>query len=95
MPNDILGESAPTLNSVEVSLYEVRKKLYPRSVSGIFSRWRIAFVIFTQILFYGLPWLSWNGRQAVLFDLISRKFYIFGLGNLCKTPQYLVDSVIP
>ena len=79
MPNDILGESAPTLNSVEVSLYEVRKKLYPRSVSGIFSRWRIAFVIFTQILFYGLPWLSWNGRQAVLFDLISRKFYIFGL----------------
>ena len=33
----------------------------------------------TQIVFYGLPWLVWNGRQAVLFDLAARKFYIFGL----------------
>ena len=30
-------------------------------------------------MFYGLPWLYWNGRQAVLFDLAARKFYIFGL----------------
>lgn len=79
MPTDILGESDPGLNSAEISLYEVRQKLYPRAVSGIFSKWRIAFVILTQVLFYGLPWLSWNGRQAALFDLISRKFYIFGL----------------
>ena len=33
----------------------------------------------TQLVFYGLPWLTWNGRQAVLFDLGARKFYIFGL----------------
>ena len=33
----------------------------------------------TQLVFYGLPWLQWNGRQAVLFDLGARKFYIFGL----------------
>jgi cytochrome c oxidase accessory protein FixG len=30
-------------------------------------------------VFYGLPWLNWNGRQAVLFDLGARKFYIFGV----------------
>ncbi|WP_241145329.1 4Fe-4S binding protein, partial [Achromobacter xylosoxidans] len=30
-------------------------------------------------IFYGLPWLQWNGRQAVLFDLGARKFYLFGL----------------
>jgi len=36
-------------------------------------------VIATQLLFYGLPWFSWNDRQAILFDLIQRKFYIFGL----------------
>lgn len=34
---------------------------------------------FTQILFYGLPWLQWNDRQAVLFHLAERKFYLFGL----------------
>jgi polyferredoxin len=36
-------------------------------------------VWFTQILFYGLPWLQWNDRQAVLFHLGERKFYLFGL----------------
>ena len=62
-----------------VSLYEKQKKIYPRSVHGWFARWRWALVWFTQILFYGLPWLVWNGRQAVLFELASRRFYIFDL----------------
>jgi cytochrome c oxidase accessory protein FixG len=30
-------------------------------------------------LFYILPWVPWNGRQAVLFDLPARKFYVFGM----------------
>ena len=33
----------------------------------------------TQLVFYGLPWLQWNDRQAVLFDLGARRFYIFGM----------------
>ncbi len=60
-------------------LLEVRRKVYMRSVTGVFARWRWALVWFTQVLFYGLPWLSWNDRQAVLFDLGARKFHIFGL----------------
>ena len=63
----------------EVGLYEIRKKIYPRAVHGAFARWRWALVFATQAIFYGLPWVSWNGRQAVLFDLAARKFYIFGL----------------
>ena len=58
---------------------EVRRKVYMRSVTGVFARWRWILVWFTQVLFYGLPWLSWNDRQAVLFDLAARKFHIFGL----------------
>ncbi len=65
-------------NQVEQALADVRSKIYPRSVSGIYARWRIAMVFITQIVFYGLPWLQWNGRQAVLFDLGARKFYLFG-----------------
>lgn len=64
---------------VEKALAEVRGKIYPRSVSGLYARWRIAMVVLTQLIFYGLPWLQWNGRQAVLFDLAARKFYIFGM----------------
>ena len=64
----------------EVALYEIRKKIYPRAVSGVFARWRWApGILRPSSIFYGLPWLSWNGRQAVLFDLGARKFYIFGL----------------
>jgi len=63
----------------EVGLYEIRKKIYPRSVTGKFANWRVGLVIVTQVIFYGLPWLYWNDRQAVLFDLAARKFYIFGL----------------
>jgi cytochrome c oxidase accessory protein FixG len=64
---------------IEESLYEVHKKIHPRAVSGIFATWRWALVWFTQLLYYGLCWLPWNDRQAVLFDLVARKFYIFGL----------------
>ena len=66
-------------DSVEETLIDVRQKIYARSVVGWFARWRIALVVLTQALFYGLPWLTWNGRQAVLFDLGARKFYIFGM----------------
>ncbi len=62
----------------EVDLYEVRQKIYPRAVSGWFASWRWALVFFTQLIYYGLPWLQVNGRQALLFDLEARKFYVFG-----------------
>ena len=60
------------------TLYASRKKLYVRAVKGVFANWRWIMVWVTQLVFYGLPWLTWNGRQAVLFHLTERKFYIFG-----------------
>ena len=62
-----------------VWLYEKRKQIYPRAVSGRYAGWRVALVVLTQLVFYGLPWLPWNGRQAVLFDLTARRFYVFDL----------------
>ncbi|HEX2546083.1 MAG TPA: cytochrome c oxidase accessory protein CcoG [Ramlibacter sp.] len=59
-------------------LYVSEKKVYPRKVTGVFAQWRWAFVWLTQLVFYGLPWLQWGERQAVLFDLAARRFYIFG-----------------
>jgi len=70
---------APAAESVEQSLYEVRRKIYPRAVHGSFARSRWGLVFATQLVFYGAPWLAWNGRQAVLFDLAARKFYVLGL----------------
>ena len=64
---------------VQVSFYEKRKKIQAKSVRGLFDNWRIALVLFTQVLFYGGLWLEWNGRQAILLHMVERKFYIFGL----------------
>ncbi len=69
------------------SLYQSDSKIYARKVSGWFNYWRWAMVWATQLVFYGLPWLSINDRQAMLFDLASRRFYIF---NLVLYPQDLI-----
>jgi hypothetical protein len=68
-----------TTTEATVDLYEIQRTIHPRSVRGWFAAWRVALVVLTQLVFYGTLWLNWNGRQAVLFDLASRKFYIFGL----------------
>jgi cytochrome c oxidase accessory protein FixG len=65
--------------AVEQAIQDVRQKIYMRSVTGLFARWRLIFVGLTQLIFYSVPWLTWNDRQAVLFDLGARKFYIFGM----------------
>jgi cytochrome c oxidase accessory protein FixG len=70
---------AASADTLEQALYEVRKKIYPRAVHGWFAAWRWALVWATQLVFYGGAWLQWNDRQAVLFDIANRKFYIFGL----------------
>ena len=71
------AQSAPA--TVEQTLFEKRQKIYPRQVHGTFAALRTVAVLGLLGLFYGLPWLSWNARQAVLLDLPARKFHIFGL----------------
>ena len=66
-------------DDVMVSLYQASQKIYPRSVEGVFASWRWVFVWITQLAFYLTPWFDWGSRQAVLFDLGARRFYIFGL----------------
>jgi cytochrome c oxidase accessory protein FixG len=77
-----------------VSLYASHQVVYPRSVKGVFDRWRWFFVFATQIFFYGLPWLLWGGRQAVLFDLGARRFYICGLVLYPQDVIYLSGLLI-
>lgn len=61
------------------SPYAAQRKVYPREVSGRFARLRNMAVIVLLGFFYALPWASWNHRQAILFDLPARKFFLFGL----------------
>ncbi len=69
--------TSPAADSLPV--YQSAEKIYPREMSGryaTFSRWS---TIVLLGLFYAVPWLLWDGRQAFLFDLPERKFYLLGL----------------
>lgn len=61
------------------SLYVSERKIYPREVAGRLNRLRVAAVAWLLGMFYLFPWLRWDDRQAVLFDLPARKFHVFGL----------------
>ena len=68
-----------TSKPVELSLYKAHEKVYPRETKGRFQFKRKLAVVVLLGLFYVLPWIIWDGQQAVLFDLPQRRFHIFGL----------------
>ena len=99
----VAGTGAPAgdaaaMREVEIQLFAKRTEIYPRQrigdSLGVFQRWRWALVWFTQVVFYGLPWLQWNGRQALLFDLAARKFYLFGMVMWPQDVIYLTAILI-
>jgi len=61
------------------SMYESARKIYPREIGGRFDRLSRIATITLLGLFYAVPWFTWDERQAVLFDLPARKFYLVGL----------------
>lgn len=89
------GSAALNTAPVAAPLFARHIKIHPRTVKkGWFDGWRWALVWFTQILYYGLPWLRWNGRQAILFDLGARKFHVFGLTFWPQDFIYLAGLLI-
>ena len=81
------SEQSVPVNEKVISLYASQDKIYPRRTFGFFTKWRWVMIWITQIAFYGIPWLEWGHRQALLFDLGARRFYIF---NLVLYPQDLI-----
>jgi cytochrome c oxidase accessory protein FixG len=71
----------------ELDLYHKREKIYTRSIEGFFQRLRLFTGWPLLVGYFFLPWISWHGRQAVLFDLPARKFYIF---DVIFWPQDLI-----
>jgi cytochrome c oxidase accessory protein FixG len=61
-----------------INLYAQREKIQVRSVKGFFQNIRVATIWATMAVFLALPWFTWNGRQALLFNLPARHFYILG-----------------
>jgi len=60
-------------------LYQKREKIFTRYVGGFFQKLRFYTGWPLLVGYFGLPWLQWGERQAVLFDLPARQFHLLGL----------------
>ncbi|MFL9813198.1 cytochrome c oxidase accessory protein CcoG [Stutzerimonas sp. VN223-3] len=68
----------PAKVNASTDLYAAREKIYTRSFTGLFRNLRLVGGALLFVLYFGTVWLTWNGRQAVWWNLPERKFYIFG-----------------
>lgn len=75
----LIATDAATAGFAPADLYQRREKIFTRTIEGRFQRIRLFSGWPLLIGYLGLPWLNWGDRQAVLFDLPTRHFYIFGL----------------
>lgn len=67
----------------EKSLYQKHIPIVTRSVKGQFRTFKTAVMLLAYSVYFLLPWLPWNrvsaASQAILFDLTTRRFFIFDL----------------
>lgn len=59
--------------------YPSRDRIYVRAVKGLHQMLRRYMGFFFMGLFMLLPWLRYNGEQAILLDIAEQKFTIFAL----------------
>lgn len=59
--------------------YSPRNRIYVRDVKGALEWFRRSFGFILLAVFALLPWLQWNGEQAILLDIAEQRFRIFGL----------------
>ena len=89
--DDLLGVDNP--------LYEKRKGVYPKAVSGFFRRFKWAIMAITLAIYYITPWLRWDRGphapdQAVLVDLANRRFYMFNIEIWPHEFYYVVGLLV-
>jgi cytochrome c oxidase accessory protein FixG len=68
---------------IEPPLYQKRIPIYTRTVKGKFRSLKTAILVLAYAVYFILPWLPWHrpsgAQQAVMFDLLTRRFFIFDL----------------
>lgn len=66
-------------NPKDPAAYPARDRIYVRAVKGLHQRLRRYMGFVFMGLFMLLPWLQFDGHQAILFNLEEQKFNIFGM----------------
>lgn len=52
--------------------------IFPKKPSGFFYRWRVRVSYLLLALLFSGPFLKWDGQTLFMFNIIERKFILFG-----------------
>ncbi|WP_448547425.1 cytochrome c oxidase accessory protein CcoG [Thalassotalea fusca] len=63
----------------DVEHYKPRDQIYVRKVKGVFQQLRRKMNFFFLALFAVLPWLQYEGHQAILLDISEQRFTLWSL----------------
>jgi len=79
----MMAESVESRESFRDSLGIVeksgkRKWIYPKKPAGRFHRARVAVAIVLLAILFGVPFITVDGHPYMLFDIVNRKFILFG-----------------
>ena len=59
--------------------YPARSRIYVRSVKGMIENFRRFFGFIFLAMFAVIPWITYNGQQAILFDIPEQRFTLFAV----------------
>lgn len=75
--DDLIASDQLGLSEIaSVDLYQRREKVYTRKIEGFFQRIRLFTGWPLLLAYFLLPWFEIDDRQALLFDIPARKFYV-------------------
>jgi polyferredoxin len=67
----------------EPELYQARDPIHPKSIKGRFRTFKTSVLVLAYAIFFLLPWVRWERvvgpDQAVMFDIPTRRYYLFDL----------------
>lgn len=53
--------------------------IYPKKISGSLFKLRTYFSWILLAFLFGMPWIKYNGKPLLLFNILERRFIIFGI----------------
>lgn len=82
----------------EPLLFQKRIPIYPRSVKGYYRTLKYGILFVAYAVYFLLPWIPWSRpdgpSQTVLFDIVTRRFYLFNLTVYAQDIFWLAGILI-
>ena len=79
-PNQIMEEEEDWYRDHLATVDEHGKRvwIYPKKPKGKFTNYRTIVALFLLVVLFGMPWVKVHGNPLFMFNILERKFILFG-----------------